>query len=187
MILFYAPNDPYGPFSNFSRHRVTVYDVEWMTSEHPFQAMKFWPHRPDLVDLVQAAATPGKAALLGRDRAKPLRDDWDSPPGDDIKFGMDRVRPDPYPLVPVDDGVNRAGGTAEPLFARGKDVFMFEIVLAKFRQHAELGEMLLGTGDQPIVEDAMDDPYWGWGASKVGQNKLGRILMLVRDRLRERP
>lgn len=185
MILFYAPNDPYGGFSNFSRHVVEIYDAEWGDSEHPFQAMKFWPHRPDLVDKVRKAPTPGRAARIGRDRANPLRDDWDGPPGDDIKFGVDRVRPSPYPTLVVDDGVYRPGAEPEAMFARGKDIIMYEVVLAKFRQHAELKELLLGTGDQPIVEDAIADPYWGWGSSKVGENKLGRTLMLVRDQLKK--
>jgi len=185
MILFYLPEDPFGAFSNFSPHSVTIYDHEWQTSEHPFQAMKFWPHRPDLVDAVRRAKSPGKAARLGRDRSNPLRADWDSQPLPDIAKGIGpRIRSKPYPLVAVNDGINRAGVTAEPLFARGKDIFMFEIVLAKFRQHEALAELLLGTGDQPIVEDAMADPYWGWGPSKIGENKLGRILMVVRDGLK---
>jgi len=176
MIRFYAPNDPFGEFSNFSRDRVNIYERDWQTSEHPFQAMKFWPHRPDLVQRVWEAKSPGKAALLGRNRAYPLRPDWDSMPGPDL---VDRAPP---PLE-VDDGVNRAGGPTEPLFVRAKDVFMWEIVLTKF-YHPDLMKLLVGTGDEPIVEDAMDDPYWGWGASKVGQNKLGRILMEVREVLR---
>lgn len=186
MITFYAPNDPYGPFSNFSQHLVAIYDRTWLTSEHPFQAMKFWPHRPDLVDSVHQAATPGRAARIGRNRANPLRTDWDRLPGADIQYGVDRTqpRPSPYPPLIVDDGVYRPGVEAEAIFRRGKDVFMYEIVLAKFRQHPDIKELLLGTGDQPIVEDAIADPYWGWGPSKVGENKLGRILMLVRDTLR---
>lgn len=176
MITFYAPQDPYGAFSNFSRHTVILYRREWATSEHPFQAMKFWPHRPDLVNLVHEAPTPGRAARIGRDRANPLRDDWDSTPA--IKG-----RAVPTPVV-LDDGVNRAGVEAEPLFARGKDVFMWDAVFAKFNQHEDLRALLLGTGDQPIVEDAIADPYWGWGPSKTGENKLGRILMFVRSMLR---
>jgi predicted NAD-dependent protein-ADP-ribosyltransferase YbiA (DUF1768 family) len=178
MILFYAPQDPFGAFSNFSRHQVSIYDTVWPTSEHPFQAMKFWPHRPDLVEKVRQAKSPGKAALIGRNTSNPLRADWDSRPSAALCIRAGRV------LVLIEDGINRAGGKAEPLFARGKDVFMYEIVLAKFQQHELLRELLLGTGDQAIVEDAMADPYWGWGPSKVGQNKLGRILMLVRDILR---
>lgn len=44
-------------------------------------------------------------------------------------------------------------------------------------------EVLLSTGDRPLIEDARDDPYWGWGSSMVGENKLGRILMAVRGQI----
>lgn len=177
MIKFYLPNDAYGPFSNFSLHPVNVFGRVWHTSEAAFQAMKFHPARPDLVSAVWACKTPGKAARMGRDRSNPLRADWDSQPN----VQMARLVHD---IEQPDDGVNRMGVTAEPLFARVKDIIMYEVVTAKFTQHEDLKAMLLGTGDQAIIEDANTDPYWGWGCSFVGENKLGRILMAVRSRLR---
>lgn len=181
MIRFYDPRNPYGFFSNFSRHVVDIYDRRWMTSEHPFQAMKYHPHRPDFVDEVFRAETPGKAARIGRDTSRGLRTDWNSRPG--LAYGEDMALRIPRAPQPV-DGVNRAGVTAEPLFARVKDIFMYEVVLAKFSQHRDLREAILGTGDEALIEDADSDPYWGWGASHVGENKLGRILMAVRGVLR---
>lgn len=177
MIRFYDPRNPWGFFSNFSRHQVDIYGRRWMTSEHAFQAMKYHPHRPDLVEAVHKTDSPGKAARLGRDRNNPLRVDWNAKP--DLAYGeytSFRVPAVPQP----DDGVDRRGVTAEPLFARMKDVFMYEVVLAKFTQNRDLKEALLGTKDEVLIEDADSDPYWGWGASHVGENKLGRILMAVR-------
>lgn len=173
MITFYDPRDPWGFLSNFSRHVVAVYGRRWMTSEHPFQAMKFHPHRPDLVDLVHMSTSPGSAASAGRDRSNPIRTDWDRAPERPPDVGQ------------PDDGFSRAGGSAEPLFSRTKDVIMFEVCLAKFDQHKDLRDALLSTGDEPLVEDAVHDPYWGWGASRVGQNKLGRVLMAVRSVLKD--
>ena len=41
-IKFYRERDqPYGCFSNFSRHRFEVDGMPWQTVEHYFQAMKF--------------------------------------------------------------------------------------------------------------------------------------------------
>lgn len=61
-----------------------------------------------------------------------------------------------------------------------KDQIMYEVVKEKFRTYA-LGTKLLATGDQELVEGN----WWGdtyWGVCKgVGQNKLGKILMQVRD------
>lgn len=175
MILFYAPRDPYGFFSNFARYQVRIYDKTWRTSEHAFQAMKYWPHRPDLVDLVWAAESPAKAAELGRDRSKPIRTDWDQYPDRKPLQGIQG----PWDYQP-DDGISRSGVVAEPLFQRTKDVFMYEIVYAKFSQIPDLRKALIDTGSHALIENAVHDPYWGWGASHVGENKLGRILMAVR-------
>lgn len=66
-----------------------------------------------------------------------------------------------------------------------KDGIMAEAVELKFRTHATPRELLLGTGDQNIVENAPMDAYWGCGPDGQGLNKLGRILMAVRATLRE--
>ena len=60
-------------------------------------------------------------------------------------------------------------------------------VLAKFTQHAELRALLLSTGDAKLVEHTENDDYWGDGGDGSGKNMLGRILMQVRESLREAP
>ena len=65
-----------------------------------------------------------------------------------------------------------------------KDSIMHEAVLAKFTQHADLREILLGTGDAKIVEHTENDGYWGDGGDGSGRNKLGQILMDLREVLR---
>ena len=67
---------------------------------------------------------------------------------------------------------------------RVKVGIMREAVEAKFRQHAELGELLLATGDAKLVEHTENDDYWGDGGDGSGRNELGRILIAVRDALR---
>jgi hypothetical protein len=49
------------------------------------------------------------------------------------------------------------------------------------------GEILLGTGDAEIVEHTENDDYWGDGGDGSGTNKLGQILMRVREQLRSEP
>ena len=61
---------------------------------------------------------------------------------------------------------------------------MREAVEAKFRQHDELRELLIATGDAKLVEHTEDDDFWGDGGDGSGKNQLGRILMAVRDALR---
>ena len=65
-----------------------------------------------------------------------------------------------------------------------KNGIMREAVLAKFTQHGDIRAVLLATGDAVIVEDSPTDDYWGIGAHGGGRNKLGKILMSVRDQLR---
>jgi N-glycosidase YbiA len=65
-----------------------------------------------------------------------------------------------------------------------KDAIMHEAVLAKFTQHADLRELLVETGDATIVEHTENDAYWGDGGDGRGKNRLGQILMRVREELR---
>ena len=67
-----------------------------------------------------------------------------------------------------------------------KDDIMRQAVLRKFETHADIRTVLLGTGTDEIVENAPGDYYWGCGKDGSGQNKLGQILMEVREILRER-
>ncbi|MGB5560328.1 MAG: NADAR family protein [Paracoccaceae bacterium] len=65
-----------------------------------------------------------------------------------------------------------------------KDQIMLEAVRVKFQTHELPRELLLSTGNAEIVENAPMDPYWGCGPDGSGLNKLGRILMQVRDEIR---
>ncbi len=66
-----------------------------------------------------------------------------------------------------------------------KDGVMRKAVTAKFMQNEELRALLLSTGDAKIVEHTENDDYWGDGGDGRGKNMLGRILMQVREDLRE--
>jgi N-glycosidase YbiA len=65
-----------------------------------------------------------------------------------------------------------------------KEQVMLEAVRAKFTQHADLKQILLETGDAQLVEHTENDSYWGDGGDGSGKNRLGQILMKVRDELR---
>ncbi|HMA64480.1 MAG TPA: NADAR family protein, partial [Chitinispirillaceae bacterium] len=62
-----------------------------------------------------------------------------------------------------------------------KDKIMFIAVYHKFTQNEEIQLILLSTGQENIVEVSPYDDYWGTGSSGHGKNKLGIILMEVRD------
>lgn len=65
-----------------------------------------------------------------------------------------------------------------------KDGVMRAAVRRKFETHADIRAVLLGTGDETLVENAPGDYYWGCGADGSGRNMLGIILMEVRAALR---
>lgn len=60
---------------------------------------------------------------------------------------------------------------------------MRELNIAKYEQHPKLAALLLGTGDQIIVENSSIDWFWGCGSDGSGKNMLGKILMEVRTKL----
>lgn len=65
-----------------------------------------------------------------------------------------------------------------------KDQLMYEICLSKFSQHEHLKEKLLKTGNAELIEgNNWGDTYWGVCQGR-GQNKLGKILMRVREELK---
>lgn len=75
-VYFYSPREqPYGCFSNFSAHGISMDGTWWPTVEHYFQAQKF--AGTPYAEQIQRAATPKQAAQLGRSRKFPLRADWE--------------------------------------------------------------------------------------------------------------
>jgi ribA/ribD-fused uncharacterized protein len=86
-IYFYSANeDPYGCFSNFSAHGVSIGGLYFPTTEHYFQAMKFegTPH----VEQIRTAKSPTIAARMGRSRQRPLRADWESVKDDIMRLAV---------------------------------------------------------------------------------------------------
>ena len=75
-----------------------------------------------------------------------------------------------------------------------RQIVVYEGLLAKFLQNAELKKMLKDTGNAILAECAVKDCIWGIGLSMHdpdrfdkekwrGQNLLGYTLMKVRDKL----
>lgn len=71
-----------------------------------------------------------------------------------------------------------------PDWEKVKEKVMLEALRAKFTQHEDLREILLATGDAEIVEHTTNDSYWGDGGDGSGKNRLGHLLMQVREELR---
>ena len=89
----------------------------------------------------------------------------------------------PSPMIAARLGRSRQQ-PLRPDWEHVKDAIMREAVLAKFTQNANLRAILLDTGDALLVEHSTNDSYWGDGGDGSGRNRLGQILMSVRDELR---
>jgi len=75
----------------------------------------------------------------------------------------------------------------EPLrkdWESAKEMIMREALYAKFTQHPALHSLLLSTDDETIVEHTENDNYWGDGGDGSGRNRLGVLLMELREKLR---
>lgn len=62
-----------------------------------------------------------------------------------------------------------------------KDQVMREALHAKFTQHPNLKEKLQITGDRPLILHREKGPYWSDGNDGTGHNRLGKLLMEIRD------
>lgn len=75
-IRFYRTNEEYGCFSNFSKHSFEVDGLEWKTSEHFYQAMKF--AGTPFAEEARLLATPREVADFGRRKDLPFDpENWD--------------------------------------------------------------------------------------------------------------
>lgn len=98
-----------------------------------------------------------------------------------------------------DDNIKKEFAHLKPAKAKGKgrhvslrtdwekvkDNIMYEIVLAKFQQNEDIKQILLSTGDAYLEEtNTWKDQYWGV-YNGMGKNKLGKILMKVREELKK--
>jgi len=96
---------------------------------------------------------------------------------------MDEVRRLPTPR----DAFNYVRDPRNSPFVRRdwdhvKDNVMLNALRAKFSQNERLAAVLLSTHKAFLVEHTTNDSYWGDGGG-TGQNKLGQLLMQVRDEL----
>jgi N-glycosidase YbiA len=66
-----------------------------------------------------------------------------------------------------------------------REDFMYKALRAKFIQHPRLKKLLLDTKNHDLIEDSPYDEYWGSGGLYAnGKNRLGVLLMQLREELR---
>lgn len=95
----------------------------------------------------------------------------------------ERIRATPSPMIAARLGRSRKM-PIRPDWEVVKDEIMYRAVLAKFKAHPDLRQLLLSTGTEEIIEKTTRDHYWGCGTDGTGKNILGKTLMRVREELR---
>lgn len=155
-ILFHGSDESKGEYRNFSngsQHPIDMDGEKFATVEHYFQAMKAKEFKDDEVYAkILKSKTPKAAKAAGKKVKNFVQEVWDAK----------------------------------------RDEIMEKAVRAKFVQHPELRKELMATDDKLIGEADPRNTYWGIGTSMDlekakspskwrGQNKLGKILMKLRN------
>ncbi|RKP10756.1 hypothetical protein THASP1DRAFT_21575 [Thamnocephalis sphaerospora] len=121
-VRFYHKHQPFYEFTNFYHAPFWLDGILWPTSEHFFQASKFWNR--DVFSRIK-------------------RLDWEEV----------------------------------------KEAIMRRALIAKFQTHSILRHKLLATCNARLVEHTYNDRYWGDGGDGTGRNRLGKLLLDVRQKL----
>lgn len=143
-IRFYSSIPAYREFSNTYMVQISIDGELYPSVEHFFQASKFTVASGK--QHVMSAPTGKAAAINGKSRAYPIREDWNSVKEDVMMTGL----------------------------------------RAKFTQYPELYRLLLSTDGATLIEASPTDSYWGIGPMNTGRNRMGVLLMRLRDELKEK-
>jgi ribA/ribD-fused uncharacterized protein len=156
VVLFHGDDESQGQYKNFSngsQHPIDMDGEKFPTVEHYFQAMKAKEFKDDeIYNKILKAKTPKAAKALGKKVKNFVIEVWESK----------------------------------------RDELMEKAIRAKFVQHPEIRKELMATEEKIIGKADPRDTYWGIGTSMElekakfpskwrGQNKLGRMLMALRN------
>ncbi|MDB8622589.1 NADAR family protein [Streptococcus parasanguinis] len=96
---------------------------------------------------------------------------------------QEKIRQIVSPMDAAIEGRNRQN-PLRPDWEEVKDKVMLQALRMKFIQNPEIAKELLATGDAILIEHTRNDDYWADGGDGSGKNKLGLLLMQVREELK---
>lgn len=159
ILFFNRDRELFGFLSNYHDAPIAIDGEAWQSTEFYYQAQK--SHDPDYRDAVRKAKSADHAKGIGSDPGrsrKARKRSW-------FHGRREAMRLDWHDV---------------------KMAVMETAVRAKFTQNQELRALLLDTADAEIIEDSTHDPFWGIGRDGQGENRMGRLLMQMRQELRDR-
>ena len=96
---------------------------------------------------------------------------------------QEKIRQIVSPMDAALEGRNRQN-PLRPDWEEVKDEVMLQALRMKFSQNPEIAKGLVATGDAILIEHTRNDDYWADGGDGSGKNKLGLLLMQVREELK---
>ena len=96
---------------------------------------------------------------------------------------QEKIRQIASPMDAALEGRNRQN-PLRPDWEEVKDEVMLQALRMKFSQNPEIAKGLVATGDAILIEHTRNDDYWADGGDGSGKNKLGLLLMQVREELK---
>jgi N-glycosidase YbiA len=157
-ILFYSRDrKKYEFLSNFFPCKFFLDGQVWLSVEQYYQAQK--SENLEYKNLILNAKTALEVKKIGDSRGNNVnkhKESWFEVHTQELRFDWEKVKYD----------------------------VMKKAVFAKFSQNPNLKNQILKTNDFTLIEDSIDDCYWGIGEDGTGQNILGNILMEVRSKLK---
>lgn len=96
---------------------------------------------------------------------------------------QEKIRQIASPMDAALEGRNRQN-PLRPDWEEIKDKVMLQALRMKFSQHPEIAKELLSTGEAIIIEYTRNDAYWADSGDGSGKNKLGLLLIQVREELK---
>ena len=158
ILFFKRDREIFGFLSNYYDAPISIEGEAWRSTEFYYQAQK--SHDPEYREAIRNATSADHAKGIGSDprRSKKARKrSW-------FTGRLDALRTDWHEV---------------------KWSVMETAVRAKFQLNQQLQALLLRTGEAEIVEDSTHDPFWGVGRDGRGENRMGRLLMQVRQEIRD--
>lgn len=169
-IRFYKKEDDFYCFSNFFPCTLIIDDIKFLSVEHYFQSMKFKDEKTmNYFKLLTECDSPAKCKELGSQKSGRFSSKW----------LVNKTKPE---LGFVSDVIEKnIDLKIRDDWLEVRDKIMMIGLKAKFEQCREFKLNLLFTKDSKLIENSPTDKYWGCGKDNLGKNRLGELLMELRD------
>lgn len=154
-IKFCRINDEYGFLSNFAPYS---FETEEFSAKNNSYYKVFWKTSEHYYQAMKFVGT-----------------DWDH---------SNRIRLADNPMEAARFGRDKSH-ILRPDWEHIKEIIMERALIEKFSQNPDIKQKLIDTRDAILVEHRKADSYWGDAGNGTGKNRLGILLMNVRNLLKK--